>query len=506
MYGRDTHIRECMEKNAKKIVNLIAVFVILIVLGIIIKTAWDFYNKKNTISVTNENNFTENVLNPEEQPEQSEQFGVDKQKHNSVIEPGQEEKEPDTNRVVLDPGHGGYDVGSSKGDILEKDINLQIALKLRDKLEKMGYEVVMTREDDSHVYLNERVAIANESRADILVSIHQNSFEEGYVKGMETWYSGGVRSEILYRSTALGDDSRRLAQLLHYDMVSGTKSSDRGVRNGDLWVTSMTQIPSCLVEPGFISNKEERKKLTDVTYQMQLVECLAEGIQRFFDSGDMHLVLENVSIAENTTAVLDVLKERNVRAFFWVKPETVQEQPATIERLVEEGHEIGLYCDILTYSATYFGIDEMFTDLEAAYKMIYEMTGAKVKVFTFPDENTLNQADKNRIISAMTARGFTYSEKNTNFTTIVGEEDAEILIRNIGEKEKVILPARVDAYGVEKCLDEMLERYPQYKFDILDDKMENIRIYVASEATEETVSGNNAKNNNTENNNLKNSN
>lgn len=400
---------------------------------------------------------------------------------------------PDKNCVVLDPGHGGYDVGSSNGNILEKNINLQISLKLRDKLEDMGYEVIMTREDDTHVSLDERVAIANDSDADIFVSIHQNSFEEDYVKGLETWYSSGRQSEWLYRSAAVGDDSLRLAQLLHYDMVSGTKGNDRGVRNGELWVTSMTKMPSCLVEPGFISNNEECRKLTGTKYQTQIVESLAEGIERYFDTQNMHLVLENVSITENTTTILDILKERNVKAFFWVKAETVREQPRAVERLLKEGHEIGLYCDVPAYNITYSGMQHVLTDFEAAYKTIYEMTGVKVKLFTFPDDSVsdtgsgrlLNQENKSHIISAMTARGFVYSEKNECVTTNIGEEDAEILIQNSRENEKIVMPVRVDACGVEQCLDEMLDRYPQCKFDILNEDMENISVSVREEKSGE---------------------
>ncbi|MDO5795050.1 MAG: N-acetylmuramoyl-L-alanine amidase, partial [Turicibacter sp.] len=81
--------------------------------------------------------------------------------------------------IVIDAGHGGSDPGSIKGDILEKDINLKISFQLKRQLEKKGYRVVMTRQEDLSLSLSQRAKLANQSKGDLLVSIHQNSFKDG---------------------------------------------------------------------------------------------------------------------------------------------------------------------------------------------------------------------------------------------------------------------------------------------------------------------------------------
>ena len=119
--------------------------------------------------------------------------------------------EDDVDYVVIDPGHGGEDEGCSRDIVLEKDINLQIALLLKVKLQQMGYEVLLTREGDESVELEERVRSANAAGGDIYISIHQNACEESEseINGIETFYCGKQYDQ----------NSRRLAQLIQNNVI-----------------------------------------------------------------------------------------------------------------------------------------------------------------------------------------------------------------------------------------------------------------------------------------------
>ena len=118
-----------------------------------------------------------------------------------------------TPTIYLDPGHGGTDEGCARNGVLEKDINLAIALLVREQLIEQGYDVIMSREADTYIAKEERVKEANESGADIYISIHQNATDEGTgVSGMEVWYEedGSER------------DSKRLAQLIRQQTLKST--------------------------------------------------------------------------------------------------------------------------------------------------------------------------------------------------------------------------------------------------------------------------------------------
>ena len=120
----------------------------------------------------------------------------------------------------MDAGHGGEDEGASQEGVMEKDINLAIAERLKVKLEDMGYTVVMVREDDAYRPKEERVEAAHKVRAGAYVSIHQNTWEDAAARGIETWYSEKDGAS----------DSRRLAALVHKEAVRSTGAEARELR------------------------------------------------------------------------------------------------------------------------------------------------------------------------------------------------------------------------------------------------------------------------------------
>lgn len=172
--------------------------------------------------------------------------------------------------IAIDAGHGGEESPGAVFDgIFEREINLEIAWLVKGMLEEKGYSVIMTQTQNVNVPLKERVRIANDAGAAVFVSIHQNSLDNDTItKGIETWYDEGKT-----------DGSARLAQVIQNSVTGAVGAKDRGLKTAsDLVVIRDTDMPSCLVETGFLSSIEERLLLTDPDYQRKLAEGITEGI------------------------------------------------------------------------------------------------------------------------------------------------------------------------------------------------------------------------------------
>ncbi len=380
----------------------------------------------------------------------------------------------DTILVAIDPGHGGEDNGCARGGIDEKDVNYQISIALRDRLEQMGYQVLLTRDEDVALSLEERVRIANEANADIYISIHQNSCEENSVSGIETWYS--VSGNHV-------DDSRRLAQLVHQDVLLFTEEKNRGLRTDEaLYVIRESDMPSCLVETGFLSNTEDRQALTSVEYQNKIVDGIASGIDLYFNPKTMYLTFDDGPSPQNTEQILDILKEKNMKATFFVVGENVRKYPEIARRIVEEGHTIGIHCDWHDYGELYMSVDSYVADFEKAYQTVYEITGEEARLFRFPGGsiNSFNKKVYQDIIEEMTNRGFVYYDWNASLEDAVsGKPSPEKLIQNAKEstlgRKKVILLAHDTVDNTVLCLEELIEQFPEYKMEPLTVEVEPIQ-------------------------------
>ena len=192
--------------------------------------------------------------------------------------------------IVIDAGHGGEDGGASANGLLEKDINLSIALKLRDMLSISGYKVVMTRDSDISVYdsssgttrekkvsdLKNRVKIINDSKNNILVSIHQNKFEQSQYFGTQMFYSKNDP-----KSAVLAEELRKsVTGFLQPDNKRELKQAD-----SNIYILDKAQVPAVIVECGFLSNEEEAKKLEDDGYQQKMAFSIYSGIMGYVNKG-----------------------------------------------------------------------------------------------------------------------------------------------------------------------------------------------------------------------------
>lgn len=201
---------------------------------------------------------------------------------------------PVTNKtIILDAGHGGIDPGTISDDntVLEKDINLGITLKLRELLESSGALVILTREDDSSLYkedgkktirqkynenLKNRKKIIKESNADMFISIHMNALSgvknASKYYGAQTFYPAGK------------EDSIKLSKYIQQELkrvVDNTNNREIKPRE-DLYLLKENEIPSTLIECGFLSNEKESKLLSDEKYQEKIAWSIYVGIQKYY--------------------------------------------------------------------------------------------------------------------------------------------------------------------------------------------------------------------------------
>jgi N-acetylmuramoyl-L-alanine amidase/putative methionine-R-sulfoxide reductase with GAF domain len=213
-------------------------------------------------------------------------------------------------RIVVDAGHGGRDWGTAGRDgLLEKDLVLEIGQRLGKLLEdRLGMQVIYTRQDDSYISLGERASIANQAQADLFVSVHANYSDLSSARGVETYYThlfivpaskdvdmrpgaGGARNAV---TTPLSpadlqervEQSRRLAESVQRSLY-GTLSAqnpglrDRGIREASFVVLTESAMPGILAEVSFVSSPTDEQKLRSDGYREQVAEALYQGIARY---------------------------------------------------------------------------------------------------------------------------------------------------------------------------------------------------------------------------------
>lgn len=196
--------------------------------------------------------------------------------------------------IIVDAGHGGIDPGSMTNDesIKEKDVNLKITKKVKELLEASGAAVILTRNDDTSLYTEEagktirqkynenlrnRKKIINESSADMFVSIHLNKFpQSSKYYGAQTFYPSGK------------EDDKKLATYIQSELKRVVdKTNNRQIKpSNDIYLIKDNQIPSTLIECGFLSNDKEAKLLNDEEYQDQIAWAIYVGIQKYFSENN----------------------------------------------------------------------------------------------------------------------------------------------------------------------------------------------------------------------------
>jgi N-acetylmuramoyl-L-alanine amidase len=193
-------------------------------------------------------------------------------------------------KVFLDPGHGGSDPGAVSGGYQEANINLAVAKKVQSLLLNRGYDVYMSRKDNTYVSLLNRSIMANDLNADIFISIHTNSSGAAAttVSGIESYYyeyDANYPSKInasMHNNPERILKSMTLANIIQGSMVENTGANNRGTDGGAFAVVREAAMPATLLEIGFINNSSERQKLVTNSYQDLLAKAIADGVDKYF--------------------------------------------------------------------------------------------------------------------------------------------------------------------------------------------------------------------------------
>lgn len=224
------------------------------------------------------------------------------------------DRAPSAGVIVIDPGHGGDDTGAvGPRGLEEKDVTLSVAMKLSRILkEKLGCRVLLTRDSDVFVPLEERTAFANRNGADLFISIHANAAPSKEAKGVETFFLSfestdeDARRVAAFENAILKEDKNRgagqddlkeilmdlvqteshhessvLAEAVHTSMLNITGYEDRGVKQAPFVVLIGAAMPAILVEVGFISNPAEEKKLSSEKVHSKIADSIAKGVAEF---------------------------------------------------------------------------------------------------------------------------------------------------------------------------------------------------------------------------------
>ena len=260
----------------KKRLAILLIVVALFIFGVFKLTKGAISIVQNVISTNKE---ISTVVSPQEEektPLEENQQTKDEQKESETLPTESNTNIKKKYTVYIDAGHGGEDKGTIAQDktTFEKDITLKIATLIAQNLSKQDdVEAVLSRTTDVKLSLAKRAREANEQNVDLFVSIHLNGQTGGNdAVGLETYY------------TKLRDDgSDKLAQSIQETVTSYVEVRDRGVKTAKFQVLQETKMPSVLIECGFLSNKEEAKKLRNSAYQEKLAEGIAQGIFTYLD-------------------------------------------------------------------------------------------------------------------------------------------------------------------------------------------------------------------------------
>jgi len=215
------------------------------------------------------------------------------------------------NRIVIDPGHGGNNIGAvgKHYGVREKELNLDVAKMLKEELLKLGnFDIKLTRTSDAFIPLEERADIANRFKTDLFISIHANTVYKRHIKGLEIFYisertndysravraaeneaksdTSGSNNSAAYWKAKLREnrkESKELAKMICINAVKDLNLRNRGVKASHFLVLKRTNMPAVLVEMGFLSNKQEEERLKSYSYRRSIARTIAEGILLYRD-------------------------------------------------------------------------------------------------------------------------------------------------------------------------------------------------------------------------------
>lgn len=365
--------------------------------------------------------------------------------------------------IFLDPGHGGNEAGSRNDTVTEKEVNLQITKRIQTILESQGFQVVSSRKDDTAISLENRLKAAKKAKADLLVSIHQNSLDNDTVtNGMQTYCNESVNAK-----------SAAFADLVHKDILALTNAKDRGVtKDSNLYMVQSDTIPSCLVETGFLTAESEGKLLTQADYQnkiaLGIVNAICEytGIEKP-DPAKLPTEAETEAPSESAAAngttvsgeptakekvvyitiddgpttgtpkILDILDKYDAKATWFVTGQYLEGSALTdmLKQIHDRGNAIGVHTFSHAYRSIYKSVDAYLADYEKMNKIIVDAVGESSDMFRFPGGSNAgyNKKIRSELLKRVKSEGLVYYDWNAFTGDTEGKSKSQMVQKAIKE-------------------------------------------------------------------------
>lgn len=252
---------------------------------------------------------------------------------------------------VLDAGHGGHDQGTSYNGVLEKDLNLEIVQELKKILRKKkpGIKLILTRDDDRYISLEERCRIANNANADLFLSVHINSAPNNpFVSGTETFYANLASSRDAVQSGTISRSSEKselLAWLIQKSYYEAGRPSSRGAKKDRLYVLMNTNMPAVLTEVGFLSNMEDAAYMNSKRGQKDIAQNIYTALEEYYTTTQAKTHHETLlalrrssfrSLKADVSPSDEVLAANDIVEVEGAVPDRKDPTPEEVERMVRE--------------------------------------------------------------------------------------------------------------------------------------------------------------------------
>lgn len=403
--------------------------------------------------------------------------------------------------VFLDAGHGGTEAGARCNEVYEKDINLQIVQKVKAILEKDGCQVLMSRNADDTVALEDRIKAAEDGNADVFVSVHQNSLDNDSTPH-------GIKTHC---NSAANAKNSELTSLVQKTVIAETDAKDRGiVEDSAQFVLQSTQFPSCLIETGFLTSDIEGPLLQDNAYQDKIALGIAEAVEQFLENNAADLADhsnddpaatessesepssqpeeseadpssdESSSSSESdessseagvkttsgepspdekvvyltiddgpttgTPKILDILDEYDAKATWFVTAQYMDGSALSdmLTQIHDRGHAIGVHTFSHQYKNIYSSVDAYMSDYNKMNKIIVDAIGESSDIFRFPGGSNAgyNKNIRRELLDHVKAEGLVYYDWNAFTGDTDGMSRSEMIdkaVKECGYNNKAIL-------------------------------------------------------------------
>lgn len=354
-------------------------------------------------------------------------------------------------------------VESEEADI-KKSVIFSIGELLKSEMEKTGFPLTLAWEEETDILQKQNTDnIHVRAKPDL----------EGDSLFIQLGTSGVKRS------------SESLDRLIQQELTSVMSNYSQDSSSGDSYVqlekieSEEGWIPAVSVQVSSLI-KAGNTEIPGEQYQ-GIAEGIARGINLYLRPKIMYLTFDDGPTAVNTSAVLDILKARNIKATFFVVGKNVRKNPDVARRIVEEGHAIGIHCYSHEYKDIYQSVDRFMQDFEEAYGAVLDVTGVEAKLFRFPggSVNAYNKEISNDIIKELDARGMIYFDWNASLEDSIHQSDPETLIANAKKtsmgKDKVILLAHDIVSNTVQSLNDLIDQLSEYRMEVLTPEVKPIQ-------------------------------